>query len=118
MIFVNLNGFSQKHNTTNTVFSHRRVDVKPVKNLTRNNFGRSIQRETILTPDNVLLNLVIILKNIKRNPNLQVRFETLIKSIYMKSSVLISFHVICDTDGGKVATSTIRGFAPKEAKVN
>lgn len=117
MIFVNFKGFIQKQDTTANVFSHRRVAVKHVKNNTRSVLNRSTQREIILTPDNAVLNIVIILKNTKRNPNLQAKFETLIKSVYMKSSVLLSFHVICDTDGGKVATSTIRRFAPKETKV-
>ncbi|XP_062571612.1 xyloside xylosyltransferase 1-like [Saccostrea cucullata] len=115
MILIKLKDFTNKeimignHDllSRGTVTIEKIAKVKDVTN-------RSTLREITPSENN---NIVIILKNSQGNPNLQKKFETLIQSIYRKSSISLYFHIICDSDGKTVANSTIRRYASKETKI-
>lgn len=95
-----------------------RGTVKHLKNKTKDTFIHIASRETtVLKRKEGNVNIVMVIKNSKNNPNLHPKFKVLVESISRKSSISLCFHVICDEDGKTIATSVIERAAPTETQV-
>lgn len=110
--------FNLTKNSKKEKFLVRRGTVKHLKNKTKDTFIHIASRETtVLKRKEGNVNIVILIKNSKNNPNLQPKFKVLIESISRKSSISLCFHVICDEDGKTIAIPVIERAAPTETQI-
>lgn len=100
IILWSLKVFNLIKNIKNEKFFVRRGIVKYLKNKMKDIFIYIVLREIIvLKRKEGNVNIVIVIKNLKNNLNLYLKFKVFVEFISRKFFIFFCFYVICDEDG-------------------
>lgn len=100
IILWSLKVFNLIKNSKKEKFFVRRGIVKYLKNKMKDIFIYIVLREIIvLKRKEGNVNIVIVIKNLKNNLNLYLKFKVFVEFISRKFFIFFCFYVICDEDG-------------------
>lgn len=100
IILWSLKVFNLIKNSKKEIFFVRRGIVKYLKNKMKDIFIYIVLREIIvLKRKEGNVNIVIVIKNLKNNLNLYLKFKVFVEFISRKFFIFFCFYVICDEDG-------------------
>lgn len=100
IILWSLKVFNLIKNIKKEKFFVRRGIVKYLKNKMKDIFIYIVLREIIvLKRKEGNVNIVIVIKNLKNNLNLYLKFKVFVEFISRKFFIFFCFYVICDEDG-------------------